>query len=335
MIRLLCVGVGGMGRSDRLACEKTGAFDVAAGVDVNDAARERFEDETGRPTFDTFAEARANTEADAALVATPDEYHAPLSIEALEAGLDVMCEKPMAPTLDAAIEMHHAAKRNGRLLMIHHQVRWNPSYRRAHHLIREGAIGKVRHIELDLHVFSGACLKGYRSRLPQLMLQDLGIHHFDLMRFLIGEECRSVYARSWISPEDTVAVPATTNTYAILEMTGPVTASYRAQMRSITRLTGYACEFEMTGSKGVLTFREGKLSLQTYEAFAEKQPPQVIEVEEDDGAVACMQAFADAIGTRQPAWTDSGDNVRSLQVLLAAIRSADTGGIVQIGDPPL
>jgi predicted dehydrogenase len=319
-----------MGGHDWRAARDTGEFVPVAGVDVDAGARDAFAGETGAPVFDDFGRALAEVPADAALVAAPDAFHAPFSIEAMEAGLDVICEKPMASTLDDARRMDAAARRLGRMLMIHHQLRWVPQYHHARRMIREGAIGVPRHVDLHMYVSSDVCFHGYRSTLPHLMLKDLGIHHFDLIRFVTGAECVSVYARSWASNEEGKAAATTTHAYAILEMTGPVTVCYRSGMRSITELTGYGCRIEVNGSRGALRVSDRALELQTHERFASQQPPEAVEARAPGRGT--WQAFADAIRTREPALTDSADNLRSLELLYAAIESADTGRAVALPD---
>lgn len=328
MIRLLCAGVGGMGGADANEALKTGDFKAVGGVDVNEAVRKRFGEERKCPVFADFRTALATVKADAALVGVPDMFHAPYTLAALEAGLDVICEKPMAATLRDARRMHETARRRRRLLMIHHQLRWLPPYYRAHALIEAGAIGTPQHVEFDMSVFSNVCLEGYRSKLPQLMLKDLGIHHLDLIRYLTGATCRRVMARSWISNQERLAIPTTTHTCAILEMKGPITASYRATMRSITDQTGYCCHAAVTGSKGTLIITGEALTVQTFAAHAAGKPPQPISLKA--GNRSCWQDFARAIRTRKPALTDSGDNIQSMELLYAAIQSAKTGRIVSM-----
>ena len=329
MIRLLCVGLGGMGRHDWSQAAAVRDFRLVAGVDVDPQARSHFATETKAPTFANLDEALGRVPADAALIATPDPYHAPFSIRALRAGLDVICEKPMAENLADARRMHATAEKAGRMLMIHHQLRWAPTHYHARRLIRKGAIGRVRHLEFQMSVFSNACRVGYRSRLPQLMLQDLGIHHFDLIRYYAGEECRSIYARSWKSNEEGVDIPATTNVYAIVEMTGPVTACYSSKMRAILDPTGYGCAAMITGSRGVLKATDGELWLQTYEHHAAGKAPRKIRA--GTPKPGTWQAIARAIKTREPTLTASADNLRSLEMLFAAIRSVETGRLIRLG----
>ena len=144
MIRLLCIGLGGMGHHDWNAAIDSGGFNPVGGVDVKEEARAVFAEKTGAPTFGSADKALAAVEADAVLVATPDEFHAPLAIQFLERGLDVICEKPMAESLEDGQRMHATAEANGRMLMIHQQLRWYPMHHCARRLIDEGAIsGKI------------------------------------------------------------------------------------------------------------------------------------------------------------------------------------------------
>lgn len=331
MIRLLCVGLAGMGRSDRRNAVASGRFQPVAGVDVTDDARREFEQETGAPTFASLREALETVDADAALIATPDGFHAPYSIQALQAGLDVICEKPMATRMADARRMIRTAEENERMLMIHHQLRWYPNYALTRQLVDKGRVGALRQVEFEIRVRSKAAMRGYRAELDYYILRDLSIHHFDLMRHIAGTDCASIYARSWPSPERGADISTGTAAYAVVEMDGPVTVSYRADGRSIAPRTGYLCDYRVTGSKGLITFKDGELSLQTFADFDKERPPRVFTEEEQKRAArkTCFEAFADSMKTRKPCWTDARENIKSLAMLFAAIKSARTGRVVR------
>ena len=327
MIRLLCVGLGGMGHHDWNAALDSGGFVAVAGVDLQEEARQVFAAKTGAPTFADFSEALAAVQADAALVATPDAFHAPLALQCLDAGLDVICEKPMAENLRDAAQMHYSAVDQGRMLMVHHQLRWHACHHEARRLLDEGVIGAVRRLDFHFSVHSDVCLRGYRSQLPHLILQDLAIHHFDLVRYLSGQECESLYVRDWPAPETGLEISAATDAVAVLNMSGPVTASYTASIRELLEPVGYICKAQIYGSDGQLQVDGARLVLQTRQGHAGGEEPQVIEPEPPE--VNTWAAFAQALQTRQPTWTHSGDNLHSLSMLFAAIESAQTGEVVR------
>ena len=330
MIRLICVGLAGMGHHDWSSAAAVDEFALVAGVDPDAEAREAFTQATGNPTFEALEPALGSVAADAALIATPDAFHAPYSIRCLEHGLDVICEKPMAETLEDARSMHRAAETSGRMLMIHHQLRWSSPYARLRQVVAQGIIGTLRQVDLDMLVFSGACLVGYRSKLPHLILQDLAIHHFDLLRYVSGQECSTIYARAWPSNQEGVSISCDTSATAVLEMTGPVTASYRCRMRELLDPTGYAPRMTLIGSRGEARFADGTLAVQTYGDSGDGWGPREMVSPRDDGNP--MVAFAEAMRTREPALTASGDNIKSLEVMFAAVRSAETGTPVRVGD---
>jgi len=327
-IRLLCVGLGGMGLHDWLSAAKVPEFELVAGVDVTDKDRALFEEKTALPSYEDYDQALGTVEADAALIATPDAFHAPFTIKALEAGLDVICEKPMAETLDDAHRMHDAAEKNGRMLMIHHQLRWLPFCRRIRQAVDDGEIGILRSVEFRMFVHADSCLTGYRSKLKHLVIRDLAVHHFDLMRYLTAREVESIYALSWPSNEEGHNITVSTNVFAILRMTGPVEVNYRSSTRSITEQTGYGAAVELTGSKGCIGVNGDNVVLQTHEGFADKEPRELLALTEPEHCEP-WQSFANAMITRKPTLTSSADNLKSLEVVFAAIESADTGKAVR------
>ncbi|NKB72024.1 MAG: hypothetical protein GKR89_33520 [Candidatus Latescibacteria bacterium] len=326
MIRLLCVGLGGMGHHDWNAAINSGGFTPVGGVDPQEKARRVFSDKTGAPTFVDIKEALDSVEADAALIATPDHFHAPFTLNALDAGLDVICEKPMADNLRQAALMHFQALDRDRMLMVHHQLRWHPAHYQARQLIDEGAIGQVRRLDFHFAVHSDVCLRGYRSQLPHLILQDLAVHHFDLIRYLSGAECESLYICDWPAREEGLDISAATDAVAVLNMAGPVTASYTASIRELISPVGYTCTASIAGSRGQLQLDGERIILQTRAGHAAGQEPQTIIPEPP--AMDTWAAFAHALETRQPTLTHSGDNLHSLAMLFAAIRSAESGRVI-------
>lgn len=327
MIRLLCIGLGGMGRHDWSSALACGGFSAVGGVDISDEARAHFADTTGAPVFTELTDALARVEADAALVATPDKFHAPLTLHCLDAGLDVICEKPMAETLRDAARMHFGSLDKSRMLMIHHQLRWNPVHHEARRRIVAGDVGQVRRIDFDFAVHSDVCLRGYRSQLPHLILQDLAVHHFDLIRYLSGAACDSLYVVDWPAEEPGLDISAATDAVAVLQMAGPVSVSYRASIRELLDPVGYTCTARIHGTEGELALdADGTLRLQTRAAHAAGEEPQILQPGPPERDV--WASFAHALETREPALTHSGDNLHSLAMLFAAMESAETGQIV-------
>jgi predicted dehydrogenase len=90
-------------------------------------------------------------EIEAVVIATPLHLHAPISIDAMQAGKHVFCEKAIAYSMDQAKAMARTARETKRILQIGHQRHYNPIYHQAYQLIQEGAIGRITHVRARWH----------------------------------------------------------------------------------------------------------------------------------------------------------------------------------------
>ena len=97
-----------------------------------------------------YGDIMARSDIDAVIIATPDHWHAAISIDAMRAGKDVFVEKPMALTLDEAAVMVAAEKRYGRILQVGSQQRSDSAMRQAVDIVRNGWIGEITEIHIDL-----------------------------------------------------------------------------------------------------------------------------------------------------------------------------------------
>jgi predicted dehydrogenase len=93
----------------------------------------------------------ADKEIEAVVIAVPLNQHAPLTIEALNAGKHVLCEKLMAKTVAECKEMIQAARKNNRLLAVGHQRHYSVLYENANHLVSQGLLGDIKYIRAQWH----------------------------------------------------------------------------------------------------------------------------------------------------------------------------------------
>jgi predicted dehydrogenase len=137
----------------------------------------------------------AATELDAVDIAAPRQFHAALVRLAAKRGLPVLCQKPLAPDLQQAIELAAAVKNQTRL-MVHENWRFRGYYRDAAAWLRQGRIGDVRQAQLTLltsGVLPGADgLRPALERQPfmrgekRMLVAEVLIHHLDTLRMLLG-----------------------------------------------------------------------------------------------------------------------------------------------------
>jgi len=151
--RVLVVGMGSIGTRHLRLIDEMG-FPVL-GCDVDPAAFERVREVVpDLPTFDNVADALAE-KPDIVVVATAPHLHAEHTVAALEAGAQVLCEKPMADKLESADRMIAAAKERNKLLAIGFMNRFHACIVRAKELVDSGQLG--------LPLFAGAHLASYRT----------------------------------------------------------------------------------------------------------------------------------------------------------------------------
>jgi predicted dehydrogenase len=148
-IRLALLGAGGMGQGDTETALKVPGVELVAAADIYDGRFEECRKKFGQDLQTTrdYREVLARKDVDAVIVASPDHWHAQMAIDALEAGKDVYCEKPMMHSIDEGARMLAAQKRTGRILQVGSQCVSSIVYAKARELFASGAIGQVNLIE--------------------------------------------------------------------------------------------------------------------------------------------------------------------------------------------
>jgi len=196
-LRIGLIGAGMVSRHHLIAwadlAERAGVVAIADPSRENAARRA---DEFGIPNIYADAEAMfAAIELDAADIAAPRQFHAPLVRLAAKRHLPVLCQKPLAPNLQEAIELAAEVKNQTRL-MVHENWRFRGYYRDAAAWLREGRIGRVKQAQLTL--LTSGVLPGPDGRRPALQRQpfmrgekrmlvaEVLIHHLDTLRMLLG-----------------------------------------------------------------------------------------------------------------------------------------------------
>ena len=150
MARIAMVGMGNRGSVYGRHARTLGG-EVVAVAEPRSRLRDRLSDLWGVPEAGRFADWQQLVEAEPAVdlvfIATQDQLHRDPAVAFLEAGYDVVLEKPMAPTEEDSRAILDAASRSGRHLVVAHVLRYQPYSRMVMRLISEGAIGSVTHLD--------------------------------------------------------------------------------------------------------------------------------------------------------------------------------------------
>lgn len=157
-------------------------------------------DSMGGKAYDSI-EDLLKTDIDAVSVLVPNRDHAAITIQALKAGKHVLCEKPMATSLEDSLEMVNTARETGKVLMIGQNQRLAKSHVKAKEIIESGELGEI--IAFQTH-FAHPGPEGWTGKKNSWfydkkvasfgVMADLGVHKTDVIRYLTGQNIVKTFA---------------------------------------------------------------------------------------------------------------------------------------------
>lgn len=208
-VRLLILGTGGMAQHHATHFAKIPGVQLVAGVDVFPEPLKAFCTANAIPnSFASIEDALAWGEFDAVTNVTPDPVHHPTTMKVLAAGKHILCEKPLATNAADAQEMADAAARARVLNMVNLSYRNVPALQQAARMVRDGAIGSVRHFEAsylqswltqpswgDWRTESKWLWRLSTKHGSKGVLGDVGIHILDFTTYIAQQDATEVSCR--------------------------------------------------------------------------------------------------------------------------------------------
>ena len=285
------------------------------------------------PVFGSLSEALGRTDANLVFDITVPEAHRDVVITALKAGCDVLGEKPMASSLESAREMAAVAAETGRTYAVMQNRRYLRHGRALARAVASGAIGQPGFITADF--FLGPHFGGFRDVMDSPLVLDMAIHTFDQARAYTGLDPVSVYchefnpAGSWYK--------GNASAVCIFEMTGGCVFCYRGSWCAEGRNTSWDAEWRIVGSLGSATWNG--VNEPVAEAVNPSAEPSFlhatkpIAIDSDDhreGHAGCLDDMFAALSSGEKAPTDCADNIKSVAMVFAAIRSAKECRKIQV-----
>lgn len=188
-LRVGVIGLG-MGRHHAEQFAKHANCDLVAVADLDEKRFERVKEYGVEQTYTDPEEMLKKENLDIVAVATPNKFHKPLTVAALEAGCHVLCEKPMAMNAQEAQEMLDAAEKAGKRIMINFSFRFSPQSWQLKKEVESGILGDIYFARTQWLRRRG--LPGFGGWFGQKALSgggpliDLGVHRLDLALWLMG-----------------------------------------------------------------------------------------------------------------------------------------------------
>ena len=325
---ILC-GLGGRGRHWLEACREYDGVDLAAVVEPAPANRERALAELAVPEdllFDDLAAAAGAVEADFVVDVTPPAVHEKIALGAFEAGLHLLGEKPLSDDFAAARRIVEAGRRSGLRHMITQNYRFNPQPRTTRRLLDEGLIGDCAQLDVSLYVSWADNPGSHYVTEPYMFLTDMGIHHFDMMRYTLGLEPLSVRAVTWNLPWGWHRGDACQ--LVLFRFEGGVVATHRGIGCTVGHVpAGHNGEWRYEGPAGTLTW-EGSRLFRTHSHRAD--PPVREELGLDPGGPEkrhpVLHEFVSALREDREPECSAEDNLKSMAMVFGAVASARQDG---------
>lgn len=213
----MLVGAGGMGTSHTGNLQKLGCKLISV-VDTDLAKAEAFAKKfnASRWSTDYPTEVKKN-DIDFVVITTWPDSHAPLAISALDAGKNVLCEKPIAHTLESAKTMIDAANRSDAQLFIGHCLRYDDLWLTVISDLHSGVIGKPMVLRMSGNQMTfGNTWKSQQNLIKASShLIDCGVHYVDLMRWIVQSDAVEVFAMGARVSDD---VDPDTYNYGLLQV---------------------------------------------------------------------------------------------------------------------
>jgi predicted dehydrogenase len=186
-VRIGIVGLGNIGSYHADFLREVESAELVAGLDVDATARRTFAEEYGVETYEDRAD--LFSEVDAVIVTTPNRFHEEYAVGALEAGLDVLLEKPLAHTVESAERIAEAAEAAEGICMVGFNNRFSNPVEVLKHDLRAGRYGDVTHVEANYVRRRGIPGRGSWFTSKEVAgggaLIDIGVHAIDLALYFL------------------------------------------------------------------------------------------------------------------------------------------------------
>lgn len=317
---------------------------IVAYYDKTHKRAEAMAEKHGGQAYNSCAELLANPEIDAVSVCVANHMHAEDTMDALRAGKHVLCEKPMATTMEDCEAMVALAERTGKKLVIGHNQILTPAHRRAKELIDQGLIGEILTFRTTFghggpetwSIDPGPGTWFFNKEAAVLgAMADLGVHKVYLLHYLTGQKVVEAIAKfATLHKKDVSDQPIEVedNAMCIFQLENGILGTMTASW------TYYGAEDNSTvlyGTKGILRIYDDPnysmvITLKNGETIYFDL--ESIQTNENQTKSGVIDAFIDTILEDKETELSGRKALDSMRAIFAALESAEQGRSVRITD---
>lgn len=335
--RALVVGCGGMGRQWMKNLQANVRAQLVGVVDVRQEAALAAAKEFGLPPAAAFTDLQAAIAAlspDFVCDITIPAAHCVTTVTALRLGVPVLGEKPLANSMAEGRKMVAAAEKSGLTSMISQSRRYDGNHVAIRNAVRKGAIGDITTLNCDFYIgahFSPPERTDFRDLMESPLILDMSIHHFDLARFFFAADPVTVYCHefnpkgSWYKGDVAAS--------AIFELANGAVFTYRGSWCAEGRHTSWHGDWRLIGERGSITYENDqeakgeRLVKKPKPGFIHDKEPLLLPKVNINGQdiAGSLNEFLDHLLKGTPVQSETKDNIKSLAMVFAAMKSSRSG----------
>jgi UDP-N-acetylglucosamine 3-dehydrogenase len=309
------IGLGAIGQQHVQAIAQIERANLIGVADINREVAETTAIKNKTTAFTQYTDMLSMPELDAVVIATPDEIHTEPCVAAAKAGKHILVEKPIATTIEDAQEIIDASNKANVKLMVGFSLRFNLHYMSAKKMVEAGQLGDLISIfARRLNVVTQADRINGRCG----VLHFLGIHEFDVLRWIVDSEPVSIYTEESTSVPK--KFPQDNESFSIIRFANGVRACAHIGWNLPTQhLGGRDFKFDVMGTKGALYLDQMRQGIEVYSETISKFPSV------SSGLYIEDRAFVDCVLDNTPSPSTGADGLAALKMVMGAIESIETG----------
>ena len=331
MVKAAVIGVGSMGRNHARVYTELPGVRLVAVADEDRKMAEAVGTRLGANPYQHYQEMLAIEQPEVVSIAVPTALHMPVAMDAMQAGADILVEKPIAATLEESRALILEAEQLGRKLMVGHIARFNPAIQKLKQKLEAGDLGRI---------FQIICRRvgPFPARIRDVgVVIDLAPHDLDIMRYLTGLEPLRVYAET----EQRIHTQHEDLMSGLLRFPDGVTGALEINWLTPTKVR----EVLVLGERGLfrvddltqdLYFYENEQAnetfwpaLQTLKGVSEGSMIRFA-LQRYEPLKAELQGFIDAVRHGSPVPVSGEDGLAALRLALALVKSGRSHQVVEI-----
>ncbi len=339
-LRGALIGCGFFARNHMLAWAGIEGVRIVAVCDTDPVKAQAFADDFGAEAFTDAAAMLSAVQPDFTDIATTVTSHRALVTLAARHSRAVICQKPFAETLTDGEAMVATCDAAGVPLLVHENFRWQRPYRALKAALASGVIGPPSFLRLSFrHAYDIYANQPYLAEVEDLALTDVGLHLFDMARFLMGDVARVYCQTQRLNPrvagQDAFLATLRHGSGAVTSVECSFFSHYTPDpfVQTLAVAEGPLGSVELLEGYRMRLHKDGRVEETDVEPEVPDwggKPWHLVQ----ESVVAFQRHAVEVMRGRAEGQPAGADNLRTLAVTLAAIRSAKSGQAVEIEARP-